>query len=274
MPDQAVTPERILQDYQRLTLDDQFTFRCGGDLDCFTNCCRDVSIVLTPYDVLRLKKARRLDSTEFLEKYTLPLLNSQQMFPVVILRMDPETKKCPFVAERGCEVYADRPWACRMYPLGVAAPQNPNSADRPFYFVIEEELCHGHGRGPARLVREWIVEQGIEAYEMMGTPFQELTLHDFWNRGTPLTPQQVEMFYMACYDLDRFRRFVFDSRFLALFEVDEARVEALRSDDEELLDFGIQWLCFSLFGDKTMKIRREIVEARQQAAAEAGTTVA
>jgi hypothetical protein len=109
---------------------------------------------------------------------------------------------------------------------------------------------------------------------MMGTPFQELTLHDFWSRGTALTPQQVEMFYMACYDLDRFRRFVFDSRFLALFEVDEARVEALRSDDEELLDFGIQWLRFSLFGEKTMKIRREIVEARQQAAAEAGTTVA
>ena len=274
MLDQAVTPERILHDYQRLTLDDKFTFRCGGDLDCFTNCCRDVAIVLTPYDVLRLKKARRMDSTEFLEKYTLPLLNSQQLFPVVILRMDPETKKCPFVAERGCEVYADRPWACRMYPLGVAAPQNPTSADRPFYFVVEEELCHGHGRGPARPVREWIVEQGIEAYEMMGTPFQELTLHDFWSRGTALTPQQVEMFYLACYDLDRFRRFVFDSRFLALFEVDEARVEALRSDDEELLDFGVQWLRFSLFGEKTMKIRREIVEARQQAAAEAGTTVA
>ena len=36
------------------------------------------------------------------------------------------------------------------------------------------------------------------------------------------------MFYMACYDLDRFRRFVFETRFLQLFEVDEARVEALR----------------------------------------------
>ena len=41
------------------------------------------------------------------------------------------------------------------------------------------------------------------------------------------------MFYMACYDLDRFRRFVFETRFLKLFDVDEARVEALRSDDQE-----------------------------------------
>ena len=50
--------------------------------------------------------------------------------------------------------------------------------------------------------------------QMMGASFQELALHDFWNNGPALTPQQVEMFYMACYDVDRFRRFVFESRFL------------------------------------------------------------
>ncbi len=61
---------------------------------------------------------------------------------------------------------------------------------------------------------------------------------------------------MACYDLDRFRRFIFESRFLELFEVDEARVEALRRDDEELLEFALQWLRFSLFQEKTMKIRQ------------------
>ncbi|SPE28139.1 conserved hypothetical protein (qmoABC associated) [Acidobacteriia bacterium SbA2] len=72
------------------------------------------------------------------------------------------------------------------------------------------------------------------------------------------------MFYMACYDLDRFRRFVFESRFLELFEVDEARVEALRHDDEELLEFALQWLRFSLFQEKTMKIRREVAEARRR----------
>ena len=115
-----------------MTLDDQFTFHCGPDLDCFTECCRDVSIVLTPYDVLRLKKALRMDSTEFLEKHTLPLFSPQQKFPLVILRMDPETKKCPFVTEQGCEVYADRPWACRMYPLGVAKPKNPRPPTSPF----------------------------------------------------------------------------------------------------------------------------------------------
>ncbi len=271
MPDPVVTAEGILKDQARMTPDDQFTFHCGPHLDCFTKCCHDVSIVLTPYDILRLKKAQGMDSTQFLEKHTLPLFGEQQKFPLTILRMDPDTKKCPFVTEQGCQVYADRPWACRMYPLGVAKPKNPTPTDQPFYFVLHEELCHGHGQGKTRTVREWIAEQGIEEYEMMGASFQELVLHDFWNRGPALTPQQAEMFYMACYDLDRFRRFVFESRFLELFEIDEARVEALRGDDEELLEFGLLWLRFSLFGEKTMKIRREVVEARKQAPSQGST---
>lgn len=274
MPDQVVTVEGILKDQARMTPDDQFTFHCGLNLDCFTECCRDVSIVLTPYDILRLKKALRLDSTEFLERHTLPLFGPQQKFPLTILRMDPETKKCPFVTEQGCKVYADRPWACRMYPLGVAKPKNRTPADQPFYFVLHEGLCHGHGQGKTRSVREWIAEQGIEEYEMMGASFQELVLHDFWNREPALTPQQAEMFYMGCYDLDRFRRFVFESRFLELFEVDESRVEALRNDDEELLEFALLWLRFSLFGERTMKIRREVIEAGKHTASQGSATVA
>lgn len=274
MPDEVLTPESILKDHPRMTPDDSFTFRCGRDLDCFTQCCCDVSIVLTPYDVLRLKKALRMGSTEFLEKHALPLFSPEQKFPLVILRMDAQTQKCPFVTERGCEVYAGRPWACRMYPLGVAKPKNPTAADQPFHFVLHEELCHGHGQGEARSVREWIAEQEIEEYEMMGASFQELVLHDFWNREPALTPQQAEMFYMACYDLDRFRRFVFESRFLELFEIDESRVEALRSDDEELLEFALLWLRFSLFGERSMKIRREVIEAGRHTASQDSTTAA
>jgi Fe-S-cluster containining protein len=271
MPKLVVTAEGILKDQARMTLDDRFTFHCGSDWGCFTACCRDVSIVLTPYDVLRLRRALRMDSTEFLEQYTLPMFSPEQKFPVLILRMDPETKKCPFVSDRGCNVYAHRPWACRMYPLGVAKPKNPTPSDQPFYFVLHEDLCQGHGLGETRSVREWIADQGIEEYEMMGASFQDFALHDSWSRGPALTEQQAEMFYMACYDLDRFRRFVFETRFLKMFEIDEAKVEALRSDDEELLEFAILWLRFSLFYEKTMKIRGEIVEARRQAAEQART---
>jgi len=102
---------------------------------------------------------------------------------------------------------------------------------------------------------------------MMGASFKALMLDEFWDKTDGLTPQQMDMYYMACFDLDRFRRFVFESRFLEMFVVDEARVEAMRTSDEDLLDFAMQWLRFSLLGEKSMKIKPAVMEAKRQAMA-------
>ncbi|MBP1595276.1 MAG: Fe-S oxidoreductase [Acidobacteria bacterium] len=255
MPDEPLTEEKIIREVPRMTLDSTFTFRCEMGVACFTRCCADVSIVLTPYDIQRMKKALGLDSSEFLARYTISPFTPDQKFPVVLLKMNPESRRCLHVTESGCSIYRDRPWACRMYPLGLAQPEQTTSEDRDFHFLIHEELCQGHGEGRTLTVRDWIEEQGIEEYNMMGASFKELMLHPFWNGEKELTPAQMDMFFMACYDLDRFRRFVFETRLLRLFDVHEARVEAMRTDDLELLDFALQWLRFSLFQEKTMKIK-------------------
>ncbi|NIQ89284.1 MAG: YkgJ family cysteine cluster protein, partial [Deltaproteobacteria bacterium] len=65
----------------------------------------------------------------------------------------------------------------------------------------------------------------------------------------------------ACYDLDKFREFVFESTLLARFEVDEDFVEEMRYDDEALLRFAFLWLRFSLFGEQTVKVKAEVAEA-------------
>lgn len=260
----ASIQEEILKEYDRLGLDDRMVFSCEKVLDCFNACCRDVSIVLTPYDVLRMKRALRMDSSEFLEKCTISPFAQDQKIPALLIKMDSETRRCPFVTEDGCGIYPNRPWACRMYPLGVAEPKNPNPQDRRFFFLLREDLCHGHGRGEGCSIRQWIESQGAEHYEMMGAPFKDLMLHDFWDKDEPLDPPKMQMYYMACYDLDRFRRFVFETRFLQMFEVDEARIEAIREDDKDLLDLALQWLRFSLFHEKTMKINRSGIHERQQ----------
>ena len=270
MPDGTTTPESILRDYPRLSLDDTLHFHCGKGLGCFNHCCRDVSIVLTPYDVLRMKNALRLDSTEFLENYTILGYTKDQKLPVVLLKMNPEDKCCPFVTEEGCSIYVHRPWACRMYPLGLAEPKQPHPTERGFYFVLHEELCHGHGTGSQRSIRDWISNQAIDTYEMMGEPFKNLMLNEFWEKGEALQPDKLEMYLMACYDLDRFRRFVFETRFTTLFDVDEARLEAIRTDDEELLIFAMEWLRFSLFNERTMKPKASVMEAMENAASNAG----
>ncbi len=257
--------QQIIHETRRMSLDDRFTFRCDAGLACFTSCCRDISIVLTPYDVLRLKRALRVDSSEFLRRYTVQPFTREQKVPAVLIRMDPETRRCPFVTQRGCSVYKDRPWACRMYPLGVAEPRTATASDSRFHFLICDKDCCGHGRGEPVAVRDWIAGQGIDEYDVMGRSFTELMLHDFWDGDTPLAPDKVDMYFMACYDLDRFRRFVFESRFLGVFDLDEARVEAMRSDDEELLEFAMQWLRFCLLGDRTMRVKPAVLDAAREA---------
>jgi uncharacterized protein len=246
-------PEAILNQ-PRLTAEDCFAFQCNAGIDCFTQCCRDVTIVMTPYDVLRAKRALGMDSSEFLDKHTIRLQFPGEKFPLVVLRMTEEEKRCPFVSAKGCGIYADRPWSCRMYPLGAAEPKSPAGPAQPFHFLVKEELCHGHDQGPGVSVREWLEGQGAEEYDMMSAGFKELTLHEFWDGDRKLSPAQADMFYMACYDLDRFRRFVFETRFLRIFQIDEARVEAIRTDDEELLDLAMQWLRYSLFGERSMRL--------------------
>lgn len=105
MPEpKLIQPERP-KDLPPIGLDDVFPFQCRRDLDCFTTCCQNVSIILTPYDVLRMRKALGIDSTEFLEKYTLPAFTKEQKLPLLLLRMAPETLRCPFVSDAGCAIY-------------------------------------------------------------------------------------------------------------------------------------------------------------------------
>ncbi|MFZ0912377.1 MAG: YkgJ family cysteine cluster protein [Candidatus Korobacteraceae bacterium] len=256
MPETPVTPERILQETPRMNLDTCFNFACGPGKDCFNSCCRDVAILLSPYDVLRLKRALGMDSSQFLEQYTLTTCSQEKRVPAVLLKMDEHSLKCPLVTEKGCKVYSNRPWACRMYPLGMAEPKGPNATAQRFYFLLKEELCHGHGADKPCSVRDWIEKQGIESFERMQTPFLEFMSHPGWEKPELLSAESLAMYYMALYDLDRFRRFVFDTRFLELFEVDEARIEAMANDDEELLEFAIEWLAFSLFHEKRMRLRK------------------
>jgi hypothetical protein len=65
--------------------------------------------------------------------------------------------------------------------------------------------------------------------------------------------QEISLFIMASYDLDTFWQFVFESSFLERFEVDKNTVKLIRSDQESLLKFGMQWLQYALFKEGTIR---------------------
>jgi Fe-S-cluster containining protein len=256
--------ERILKDSPRLGPEDRFRFACHPGVSCFNRCCADVNVFLSPYDVLRMKKRLGMKSTDFLEKYALLPVQKDMRTPVVVLGMnEDEAKTCRFLTDKGCGVYSDRPWPCRMYPLGLAAQKDTPDGwqgDR-FYFVLEEEGCQGFSEPREWSVREWLEDQGIEEYDRWGEAFKELALHKYFEDGGILSPEKMHMFFTACYDLDRFRTFVLESTLLKRFEVDEDFIEEMRYDDETLLRFAFLWLRFSLFGEATMKPREDVVEA-------------
>jgi len=255
--------EKILADYPRLGLDDTFNFACQPGICCFNKCCGDVNIFLSPYDVLRMKKRLEMDSSEFLDKYAIMPVHKDMKTPVVMLRMnDDEAKTCPFLTEGGCGIYSDRPWPCRMYPLGLAAQKDTPDGWRGerFYFLLQEEVCKGFEESRQWTVRQWLEDQGIDEYDLWGEQFKELTLHRFFETGGVLSPERLHMFFTACYDPDTFRKFVFDSTLLERFEVDEDFVEGMRYDDEALLRFAFLWLRFSLFGEQTVRPRAEAIE--------------
>ena len=237
-------PER-----NRLGLKDEFTFACNRQLDCYTSCCRDVNIFLTPHDVLRLKKALGLTSSEFLEKYTDLVVTPKKALPLVQLRMDQENnKKCYFVHEYGCEVYPHRPWACRMFPLD-------EHAEGGFQVIATGDRCHGLVKGDAWKVREWLMDQGATQSKEADGSFESLAAHELW-RQLDIENEKIQlMIVMALYDIDRFREFVLRSSFLDRFELDEDRVEAIKTDDIALLDLGFDWVRFGLFGQKSLELK-------------------
>ena len=67
--------------------------------------------------------------------------------------------------------------------------------------------------------------------------------------------KKIQMFFMVSYNLDRFKDFVFNSKFLQMFDLEEETAAKLRKDEEEVLQLGFQWLKFSLFGEKTLAVR-------------------
>jgi len=256
--------EKILKDAPRFTEKDKFVFSCHKGLRCFTQCCADVNIFLTPYDVLRMKSRLGVSSGEFLAKHTIVPFTAEQKMPVVVLRMgEDEQKRCPFVSDEGCTIYEDRPWACRMYPLGLASPKEGATTESEFYFLLEEEGCKGFTGDNEISVRQWLEDQGILEYNEMGESFKEIALHEHFRKDGTLEPEKMEMFYVACYNIDKFRRFVFESSFLDSFEVEPELLEKLRSDDVELMHFAFKWLRYSLFGEPLMKIRKDVLERKK-----------
>ena len=243
---------------ERVTKNSRFSFRCHKDISCFTRCCRGISITLTPYDIIRLKNRLGLSSEDFLTIYTEPQILEKTDLPVVTLKLlDDEQRSCPFVREDGCLVYEDRPTTCRYYPLGVASLSHKEGADdQEFYFFVEEPHCKGFEEKKEWTVAEWRRDQGVDIHDDINAEWTDLVVKKrSFPSNVKLAEPTKKMFFLASYNMDQFREFVFNSSFLDRYDIPEEIVENIRTDEVALLKFATRWLNFILFKEGDFKLK-------------------
>ena len=243
----------------RIEDDDTFSFRCYPGIGCFNRCCRNLNLFLYPYDVLGLKNALGISSDAFLDKYVDIVLRPGNYFPDVLLRMSEDDEKtCPFLTPSGCSVYAERPDTCRAFPLETGILYDADTKkDVPIYLYRPPDFCLGQYEKDQWTISTWSGDQDAGKHHKMTIRWAELKRlfqTDPWGREGP-QGSKAKMAFMAVYNIDPFKDFVFQSSFLRRYKVKTAILKKMQANDVDLLEFGFAWVKFFLWGIKSKRIR-------------------
>jgi len=232
----------------RLGLTDTFCFSCHNGLSCFNRCCRNKHLPLTPYDILRMRKALGLHSDHFLEKYALYRLDPLSGFPILSLKMEEVDGHCPFVSPDGCAIYPDRPMACRLYPLGRSSRVGQNGGPlEAFFYLLDTPHCEGIKESQIQSIVSWQEAQGLLPYIDMNDRMLGLLFHPKRVRSVQLNERQQQKVLVACYNLDVFKEFVFKTGLVETCKIENLTRQRIMEDDSTLLDLAFAYLDQTLF---------------------------
>ncbi len=259
-PDSPVVPE--MMDGSKT-----IQFRCRKGIACWNACCSNIDISLTPYDILRLKRRLGLTSTQFLAAFTVPYELEKDGIAGVKLRPVENGTACQFMTPEGCSVYEDRPTACRYYPVALLSMRKQDEAtDRNAYALVKEAHCLGHDEPRRLTIDEYRQEQGLTEYDELARGWRQLILKKKSSGPTVGKPsmRSRQLFFMTCYDIDRFRAFVSSESFSELYDLPEAERTTILGDDTQLMLFGFRFLRQVLFGEESIAMRSDAANRRRE----------
>jgi len=244
---------------RRIEDGDSFSFHCYPGIACFNRCCRNLNLFLYPYDVIRLKNRLEISSDQFLDRHVDVVLRSSSFFPEVLLRMSEDQERtCPFLNESGCSVYPDRPDTCRTFPVEQGVLYNAETKKTELvHFFRPPDYCLGQHESKVWTTQSWSQDQEAVLYNKMTIRWSELKSlfqTDPWGSQGMEGPKG-KMAFMATYNIDRFRDFLFNSTFLKRYKVKSALFKKIRTDDVELMKFGFEWVKFYVWGFKTRYLK-------------------
>jgi hypothetical protein len=163
---------------------------------------------------------------------------------------------CPFIDGGGCTVFADRPGTCRLHPLGVSCTLQDGEVVAEV-FLAPEAITPG--AGDSWTVASWLGAQEFNSLEAdLNRQWLHLLLFKCEPDAIPPDGRTQGLFAMVAYDLDKFRRFIFETPFLEIFEISLREAEPLKNDDLELLKFGFRYLRMILGIECSLSINEEV----------------
>jgi Fe-S-cluster containining protein len=242
-----------------VSAESSFRFHCHSGLACFNRCCRDATIILSPYDILRLSRNLGLTAGEFLRRYTRREAESVSGLPLVLVK-PARTGGCPFLGETGCQVYTDRPAACRLFPLTQGSELSPEGV-RDSLFLRRLDYCQGFSGEKEWTVAAWQNDQDFAEFDRPRRAWLQLILLQAQLDRAPLDDRILSQFYMVAYDLDAFRTFVFESAFLPAHGLTQEEVLPLATDDLALLRFSAAYLESLLFPEEAPSLKEGLKAA-------------
>jgi len=240
-------------------------FQCRKGIDCWNACCSNIDISLTPVDILRLSRRLGISTTEFLMQYTFPYELEPNGIAGVKFKPVENGSACQFMRPEGCDVYTDRPTACRYYPVALLSMRRSDEyTDRNAYALVKEPHCHGHNEPRQLSIEEYRQEQGIVEYDELGRGWRQLVLKKKSSGpvvGTP-SKRSLQLWFMACYDLDRFRDFIASTAFNEAYDIPWDEMQMILSTDDELMLFAFRFLRQTMFGEESIKMKADAFDKR------------
>ena len=173
--------------------------------------------------------------------------------------LEDHDKSCPFLTPEGCTIYEDRPFSCRAYPMERAVARFcDEKGPQEGFFVAQHSYCHGHKETSEWTAEQWTENQEIEPYNKMNDLWVEI---DTILRSNPWGEKGVEspalkMTFMACYNIDSLKNFIFDSTFLSRFDVPQERIDKIQNSDIELMKFGFDWVKLFLTNSGPLSVKQ------------------
>lgn len=144
---------------RQLGLNDTLPFSCTHCGGC---CVHQEDLLLNPLDLFRLAKELEITVEQWLDQYGECYIGEESRMPILRIRPQGETRRCPLLKNNKCSVHKAKPSVCGLYPLGRSVRYAQDEQGKPdmekskvMYF---HSGCFCGSQSGHQTVREWLEE--------------------------------------------------------------------------------------------------------------------